>query len=1549
MAAVQRAQDAQTGYCSDYCSKNQPMGFHEIKEFQKGHLSLQANLKSRDIKEIGKRHASRFLSDAYCKGIVRGQVECCNLRANHVEGQIVAAERVSTTSFKNFPGQAYLGMYDSMRGERPWGQRTRYVKTRPAPDTGERHLREDVTVQAYGHRPTASEVWWLSPYEFTMYWDVVATRVPYNQEEWENNRESSWDVTVTDTGRRKLATGGTAAARLRPQVDYQIRLLEGMDRVCFPAGGGTAALRHNWYLQRKRQPACPHFAHAPTPSRQRDDTERNAQIVSVYFRAWTLDAMAATNQVPLLSNLKPEGGTWEDGLREWLLRLPSEETKQHVANFLSVHRVRPSADEEMNSDNEDVDSEYVLHPTDLPRALGTLAPVQRQQASKTKKDKRFVDTAAAFATAEALWQTEPGERVQHRTDCSTYEGYCPKAILAAARKRTPVSEPQSSPFQAQGSTLGTQAGCRPAQVHGWVASLANGAANAEQQEFCRKVADQIVAEMDGERTFATPAQPVAVKPLRWVLHGGPGTGKSHVLKLLRQGLFEKVLGWTHGVHFQVATFQAVMADLVGGDTIHHAFGLDWSGDKGTSRQRLLELTTTSLQWRWLIIDEFSMISAELLAQLERRCRELVRDLHPQKFTEASGRVQPFGGLNIILAGDLYQLPPPKGTFIGDIPWELLGGKKVSKQAPGLHGQNLIWGGCEEGMQGVTELVQCERTKDAWLEEVQKQLRTGTLSNDNHAFLHGQPTTVCGSAVGGVPTCGNEGCMPQASAAMSPEQILETECGACALDRASRHLVAASTTDPRYSGAFQNAVAIFSTNDVKYHVNKLRARQWAQQKQERVHFAIARDMASATVLREKGDLKEEKLVWLQRHDKECNGLYGVLPLAIGMPVRATDHLDRHRGILKGCQGTIVGWTATPATESGSASIWKTLPSIIYVRFKTSTAWRIDGLAEDNVYPVAPMRRCWYLDRQRRKPELRVTRTQFPLAPGFAITAHVAQGQTIREGVIADLCLADNGNAFTAYVAITRVQGRETIVIFRPFAAGPYQKGVPLGRELLLQHWRGDMIDWKALLAKYAEERRCVACNERKQKAGFTVGQWRRADEERICRECSHRRAAVGTPWQCNVCKLWQPEKAFSEKHQHNRCSFYRVCRTCETRKPCHLCGEKRLEKDFPAAAWKARHAARRICKQCTSRTRHQWTCTNCGAQKNKAEFHSFTQTNKNQNGRQTCDRCVQLVVACSAAAKANARLVRTRRKCEEQRKNTVLAEVQAEIARVVAARKLAGRSVAGKQWCEETDRSAASNPEGSTRKPEGKAQQATAENAERKGRSEGKESPSDYTYKCPFCDGTIESKMATGRISHRQVCGHRFRVDKGAVVGAVPNSVMHTYWCPFCDGTIASPVATGRINHRGVCGHQFRVHNGAIRGAVPNSVKHTYRCPFCDGTIESPRATGRIDHRAVCGHQFRVHNGAIRGAVPNSVKHTYRCPFCEGTIESPLATGCIDHRAVCGHQFRVENGARISSPKHEHPCPACGTLVTSAKATGRIQSSHKDASGNQCGRKEWVVK
>ena len=62
------------------------------------------------------------------------------------------------------------------------------------------------------------------------------------------------------------------------------------------------------------------------------------------------------------------------------------------------------------------------------------------------------------------------------------------------------------------------------------------------------------------------------EPLRKLVHGGPGTGKTHVIKLIKE-LFEDIIGWEQGVQFQVVAFQSVMAHLIGGDTIRHALGI----------------------------------------------------------------------------------------------------------------------------------------------------------------------------------------------------------------------------------------------------------------------------------------------------------------------------------------------------------------------------------------------------------------------------------------------------------------------------------------------------------------------------------------------------------------------------------------------------------------------------------------------------------------------------------------------------------------------------------------------------------------------------------------------------------------------------------------------------------------------------------------------------------------------------------------------------------------------------------------------------------------
>ena len=167
---------------------------------------------------------------------------------------------------------------------------------------------------------------------------------------------------------------------------------------------------------------------------------------------------------------------------------------------------------------------------------------------------------------------------------------------------------------------------------------------------------------------------------------------------------------------------------------------------------------------------------------------------------------------------------------------------------------------------------------------------------------------------------------------------------------------------------------------------------------------------------------------------------------GMPVMATDHLDRKRGILRGCPGEVVAWVWPEDGQRGEETgeegdIWNKLPACVLVRFQTKEKWRIDGLEEDNVYPVAPQKKPWYLDKGRRRPMLRISRRQFPLAPGFATTAHAAQGQTFKEGVVMDMHIGEAGDPLTAYIALTRVRDRHGLFVYRPFEARERGQGRP----------------------------------------------------------------------------------------------------------------------------------------------------------------------------------------------------------------------------------------------------------------------------------------------------------------------------------------------------------------------------------------------------------------------------------------------------------------------------------------------------------------------------
>ena len=80
---------------------------------------------------------------------------------------------------------------------------------------------------------------------------------------------------------------------------------------------------------------------------------------------------------------------------------------------------------------------------------------------------------------------------------------------------------------------------------------------------CQRMCDELAEGADEHRRS---------DPLMWLLHGLPGTGKSEVLMMVKE-LFQEVCGWQMGLEYQMVALQVVMAQLLGGDTIHHASGM----------------------------------------------------------------------------------------------------------------------------------------------------------------------------------------------------------------------------------------------------------------------------------------------------------------------------------------------------------------------------------------------------------------------------------------------------------------------------------------------------------------------------------------------------------------------------------------------------------------------------------------------------------------------------------------------------------------------------------------------------------------------------------------------------------------------------------------------------------------------------------------------------------------------------------------------------------------------------------------------------------------
>ncbi|KAK3916502.1 LOW QUALITY PROTEIN: ATP-dependent DNA helicase [Frankliniella fusca] len=193
-------------------------------------------------------------------------------------------------------------------------------------------------------------------------------------------------------------------------------------------------------------------------------------------------------------------------------------------------------------------------------------------------------------------------------------------------------------------------------------------------------------------------QPQTCKTI--IVQGKAGTGKSIIIKYITT-LLSTELGSNSYI---LAAPTGVSAVLINGKTLHSVFQFPTlTGEKAKNLSDMLS------DIKFLILDEYSMIGCKTLAMINRRCKD------------ANGNTEEdFACLNVILLGDIKQLPPVK-----DNPFYA----RLCKTNLAREGRSHI-----ENFHKTFILSTCHRQSDIDFLQVLNKLSDYNVSNDNFQLL-----------------------------------------------------------------------------------------------------------------------------------------------------------------------------------------------------------------------------------------------------------------------------------------------------------------------------------------------------------------------------------------------------------------------------------------------------------------------------------------------------------------------------------------------------------------------------------------------------------------------------------------------------------------------------------------------------------------------------------------------------------------------------------------------------------------------------------------------
>lgn len=454
------------------------------------------------------------------------------------------------------------------------------------------------------------------------------------------------------------------------------------------------------------------------------------------------------------------------------------------------------------------------------------------------------------------------------------------------------------------------------------------------------------------RIICEAAQAPKGNPLRMYIGGSGGTGKSRVINAVKAYFARR----GQARRLRLTSYTGVAAHNVAGMTLHAALNLMNASRKVVGAKTQKELRAMWEGVDFLFIDEVSMIGCKTLLQVHNA------------LTIAKGCTEPFGGVNIVFAGDFAQLSP-----VGEMRLFTNLQTKSTPSSGVQTGQDytmgkLLWLLVTEVVILRKQMRQAGSANEPFVQLLER-LRVGKCTEDDYRTLNTRLArrvrADCSSGWAGVPIIVAEN---------SPKDALN--------EKAAQAYAEATCTPLSWYYA-----ADFSKG----------------------HQIVDRESADAIKRFHSGQTSQRPYR---------------IPLAKGMPVILAQNYDVESGVVNGTFGRLKSVRYTVSDVAGEK---RRRARSCVIESEAYSGEQLPHLGPDEFVALEDQVSVRVTDPYSHD-HLEFRRHSVPVVPAFAMTVYKAQGLTFPK-VVVDLQGCRNLEA--AYVMCSRVKSLDGLLILRDF--------------------------------------------------------------------------------------------------------------------------------------------------------------------------------------------------------------------------------------------------------------------------------------------------------------------------------------------------------------------------------------------------------------------------------------------------------------------------------------------------------------------------------------